>query len=378
MTQKNRVGERSVSYTNALLKKLQPKNILLVTGKKSYETSRAKRLLTQQLAGYKVTRFSDFSTSPKVSDVKKGIRRFKKSGIDVVIAVGGGSVIDMAKSFAVLSQQVGTAKDYVLGKKIIKNKGIPLIAIPTTAGSGSEATQFAVVYIGKTKYSLDSPYMLPSHAIVDPQFTYDLPASITATSGMDAFCQAVESYWSTRSSDTSKIYAKKAIKIILKNLETAVNNPTKKTRLSMSIASHLAGQAINISRTTACHAASYPITSFFKVPHGHAVALTLSSMLGYNAKVSENDLNDKRGLAYVKTTLQEINKLIGATSTRGAKQKINDLLDSVHLSRSLKSLGLKRKDIEIIVENGFNPQRVKNNPRQLTKESLRKILVSLY
>jgi len=378
MIQISHIGEGSVSYLKDILKKLQTKNILLVTGKKSYNSSHAKKILAKELSGYKIARFSDFATNPKLLDVQGGIKRFSKSNIDVVIGIGGGSVIDMAKCIAVLSRQTGPVRDYVLGKKTLENGGIPLIAIPTTAGSGSEATQFAVVYIKKTKYSLDSPYILPSYAIVDSRFTYDLPSHLTATSGMDALSQAVESYWSIHSTNTSKEYAKKAISIISKNLTASVNNPTKKNRLEMSKAAHLAGMAINISRTTACHAISYPITSFFKIPHGHAVALTLSSMLGYNTGVTEDDLNDSRGIAYVKKSLNEISKLLGVTTIVDAQQKLNELLASIHLSRRLRTLKIKKSDIETIIENGFNPQRVGNNPRRLTKRALRKILFSIY
>ena len=217
--------------------------------------------------------------------------------------------------------------------------------------------------------------IIPDYAIIDPRFIMNLPKSITASAGMDALSQAVESYWCNNSTDESKRYARAAIKLIIKNLQNAVNTPSKKAREAMARAAHLAGKAINISRTTACHAISYPITSYFNVPHGHAVALTIPSMLLYNSQVSKEELLDKRGLNYVKNVIKEIVNLIGVENVEEASKKIIALMGNIGLKTNLSELGIKtNRNIELIIKNGFNPDRINNNPRKLTEKALRKIL----
>ena len=375
MPQQEYFGFNSINNLKEILTRHNSKNIFLVTGKGSYEKCGAKSVLDKILKTYNVTRFYEFDVNPKLNDIKEGIKLFKSKKCDFVIAVGGGSVMDVAKSINILVFNEGNPEDYVKNGKNLENKGKPLIAIPTTSGSGSEATKFAVVYIDKTKYSLYQEFVLPDYAIVDPQFTINLPKDITASTGMDALSQAIESYWCINSTNESKKYAKEAINIIIKNLPIVANNPDKKSRIAMSKAAHLAGKAINISKTTACHAISYPITSYFNVPHGHTVALTIPSMLAYNSNVNEEDLLDKRGVNYVKKTINEIAKMLGCANVNDAIIKIQNLMKQIGLATRLSELGIKtNEDIEIIIKNGFNPGRVKNNPRLLTEQALRRIL----
>lgn len=375
--QKEHFGVGSIVKLKDILSQNEAKNIFLIRGKKSYEVSGIKKIIEALLKEYNVTEFYNFEPNPKIEDIVRGIDEFKKSDIDFVIGVGGGSVIDMAKAISALGVQSDEPEKYIKNKKEIKNRGKKLIAIPTTAGTGSEATHFAVVYINKTKYSLKHKYLLPNYAIIDPQFTFSLPKRITASTGMDALSQAIESYWCINSNKESKKYAEEAIKLIMKNLPLAVNKSEQSARVEMSKAANLAGKAINITQTTACHAISYPITSYFNIPHGHAVSLTLGSMLVYNSNVSVKDVLDKRGINYIKETMDSLIKIIGATDEYMAKEIINNLMREISLEIRLDELNINKNDIELIIKNGFNPDRVKNNPRLLTKENLRKILNDL-
>lgn len=375
MPQKEYLGFNSIGNLSNILAKHKPRSIFLVTGKDSYIKSGAKSIMDTILKNYNIVHFQDFEINPKINNIEKGINIFKKNNCDFVIAVGGGSSIDVAKSINILSANKEVPIDYITNKKNIKNKGKVLVAIPTTSGSGSEATKFAVVYIDKTKCSLEHESMLPDYSIVDPQFTMNLPKNITASTGMDALCQAIESYWCINSTGESKNYARVAIKLVMKNLLGAVNNPSRENREAMAKAAHLAGKAINISKTTAPHAISYPITSYFNVPHGHAVALTLPSLLLYNSEIIQEDSLDKRGVDYVKQTIDEIVTLLGANNVEEAANKIKKLMVGISLITRLSELGIKKDgDIELIISRGFNPNRVNNNPRRLTEEALRKIL----
>ena len=208
MPQREYFGYKSIINLKNILSKHNPKRIFLVTGKDSYEKCGAKSIISNFLNSYNVVHFNDFEVNPKLKDIEKGITIFKKNNCDFVIAVGGGSVMDVAKSINILSVNKKNTIEYITNKKIIENKGKALAAIPTTSGSGSESTKFAVVYINKTKYSLEHDFMLPDYAIVDPQFTMNLPKSITASAGMDAFCQSIESYWCINSNEESKKFEK--------------------------------------------------------------------------------------------------------------------------------------------------------------------------
>ena len=213
MEQQEFVGLNSIHNLKEILSSHSPKNIFLVTGKASYEKCGARAIFDSILKNYSITRFYDFGANPKLNDIEKGIKMFKENNCGFVIAAGGGSVMDASKSINILSNNDNEPIEYIKNPKKIKNKGKTLIAIPTTSGSGSEATHFAVVYIDKTKYSLVHEFMLPDYSIVDYQFTLSLPKSVTASSGMDALCQGIESYWCIYSTDESKHYAKEAIKL---------------------------------------------------------------------------------------------------------------------------------------------------------------------
>ncbi len=368
-------GRRTLGKLGSILYYHKPKRIFLVTGKHSYESSGAKEFVEPFIKKYAFFRFFEFETNPKLEDIKEGIRLFRENKSDLVLAIGGGSVIDVAKSINVLAANPGNPLDYIKKRKLLQNKGKILVAIPTTSGSGSEATHFSVVYISKEKYSLaHEEFMLPDYSIIDPELTMHLPKHITATSGIDALCQAIESYWCINSTEESKRYAKEAIQLAINNLEAAVNNPSEKSRELMSKAAHLAGKAINITQTTAPHAISYPMTSYFNVPHGQAVALTIPEMFIYNADVTKNDLLDKRGVNYVKLVMNNLAKMVGCKDIEDASKRISSLMRSIGLETRLSELGIDHKGMKIIIQNGFNPDRIKNNPRRLTEETLRNIL----
>lgn len=368
MIQQEYFGYGSISSLKEIFQKESSKNIFLVTGKESYEKCGAKKSIEKIIDNSDINfyRFDKFSPNPKFGEIIEGVNEFKKSEYDLIIGVGGGSAIDVAKA----------VKLFYFEKA---SKNIPVVAIPTTSGSGSEATHFIVYYVEKEKQSKGAPNLsLPEYVILDPQFTLNLSKEITAASGMDALGQAIESYWSVNSNQESKKYSKEAIPIIMENLESNVNNPSRDSRENMLKAANLSGKAINISKTTACHAVAYPITSYFGIPHGHAVGLTLGGVLDYNSKCKRTDCNDKRGNRYVIDTIQEINNLLGTKNSKESEKILNKLMKQIGLEPKLSKLGISREGIETIIKNGFNPERVKNNPRLLNEEALGKILKKIY
>jgi alcohol dehydrogenase class IV len=264
--------------------------------------------------------------------------------------------------------------DIVKHTKSIRHRGIPLIAIPTTSGSGSEATHFAVIYVNKIKYSVAHEYILPDIALVDPELTSSMPPILTAVTGMDAFSQAIESFWCVESTDLSQDYARQAIRLVLENLYAAVHEQSLMSRHAMCEASHLAGRAINITKTTAPHALSYAMTSYFSIPHGQAVSLMLGEFLAYNSQVTDEDVTDVRGVRYVHGMIDELNKLLGCSSALASRDKILDLMESIGLKTHLADLGIKTTTDYDVIVNQANVERIRNNPRSVTQASIREML----
>ena len=354
-----------------------PECVFLVTGKKSFESSGAKGICDTVLKNTQVTIFDEFDTNPKIEDIEKGVVVFKEVNPDLVLAIGGGSVIDIAKSINVLSVENGDClKDYVVGKKKLTSSGAPLVAVPTTSGSGSEATHFAVVYIKEKKYSLAHESMLPEYSIIDAQLTMSLPVNITAAAGLDALAQGIESYWSINATDESKKYARQAITLAIQNLERAVHAPDEASRRAMSEAAYYAGKAINISKTTAAHALSYSLTAHFGVAHGHAVFLALPQVFKFNSEVVSSDVVDERGVDYVKETMHELVALLGCTSVPEARELLESLVTKLNLPIKLREFGVVEKDIVVFLE-GVSPERMGNNPRKCTTEIAESIYMGI-
>ena len=376
MNQKEYFGFGSIRNLKDILKKENPNKIFLVTGKKSYKKSGVKDYVLRYLQNYDFVHFDNFSSIPLLDDVKKGILAFRNEKCDLVIAIGGGSVIDFAKLTNILASQDGNQIDYVQYAREIEKPGKPLVAIPTTSGSGSEATHFAVVYVKEKKFSVKSSYILPRYSIVDPEFTKSLPPKITAISGIDALCQAIESYWSINSTLLSRSFSKESINLILHNLLISVKNPTEETRLSMARASNLAGKAINLTKTTAPHAISYPLTYFFGIPHGHAVSLTLGEFFIFNSSVDKFNATTLNRLDDYPKNFSELLNVFGVADPLSAKQKITKLMLDLDLETKFSMFNITTKDITLILNN-VNIERLNNNPRKISRKELESILISL-
>jgi alcohol dehydrogenase class IV len=321
--------------------------------------------------------FSDFEPVPKLGDLQKSLRHARAYDAQAIVAIGGGTAMDIAKATALLVSQDDAAPEAFLSgqRAITAPRRQLLVLIPTTSGTGSELTQFAVVYIGKQKFSLDHPYAAADHALIDPRLTWSMPPALAAVTGFDALSQAIESYWSVKSTEMSRAYAADAIKLILVNLPLACLDPTPMARERMCLAAMRAGQAINITRTTAAHAVSYPLTALYGIPHGHACALTLPHFLGYNALVGEADVLDPRGEDHVRTSVREILNLLGAATPEAGRRALTALMTSVGLKTRLSAFRIGEPEIAGIVAGSFNRERLANNPRRVTNTALREILI---
>jgi alcohol dehydrogenase class IV len=248
------------------------------------------------------------------------------------------------------------------------------VAVPTTAGTGSEATHFAGVYIDGERFSLAHEFVLPDVALVDARLTFSMPAAVAAATAMDALGQAVESYWCRNSTEASQQDARRAIRAIVDHAEDSVRRALPEARCAQAAAAQHAGRAINVTKTTAAHAVSYTMTTDYGVPHGHAVALTLGEFLIFNSRVREDDLNDPRGVDHVQRSVREVTSLLGASGPEEARDRLRALLERLGLRARLRDVGIgSAADLDRIAA-GVNPARAANNPRRVTREAVREIL----
>ena len=365
-------GEDGWSELCNFLDVIEARKILLITGNQMYEASGAKGFMLPLLEHREVLHLTCIQANPCAEDVDVLLQQIEhKTSYQAIIAVGGGSVIDTAKllkAFWAGQQSIYEALDQTQTEDLCPGS-LPLIAVPTTAGSGSEATRFAVVYKDKKKYSVEHDALLPDFAVVIPSLLKSVPREIAAASGVDALCQGIESLWSIHSTEESRQYAGDAITLAWQWIEEAVNERSPQALDHMAKASYLAGCAINITKTTAPHAISYPMTSYFGITHGHAVGLLTTRFLQYNAAISENDCLDMRGPEWVRARLFEICDLLGVETAHEAAQAMKQKINKVGLETDFSKLGIESDaDIEIIIKNGFDPARIRNNPRKVDRK----------
>jgi len=282
---------------------------------------------------------------------------YNSENVQAIVAIGGGSVMDLAKGVIYKDSQRGkVSKPY-------------LIAVPTTAGSGSEATCIAVVYENKKKQSLENNLLLPDTAILDPRLLVSLPPLQTAISGIDAFAQAIESFWSIHATTHSKFLGREALVSLIEYLPQSIHAPTRENRGKVLWASHLAGKAINIARTTGPHALSYFLTAHHNIPHGQAVAIFLPLFFIYNSSVHENNCNHPDGPGAVAQSLQELNLILQVKSSEEAFEYTRTFIQSLGLAIDFNTLGINKSTFDQLVDE-VNQQRFKNNPVLFDREAL--------
>jgi alcohol dehydrogenase class IV len=295
-----------------------------------------------------------------------------------MIAIGGGSVIDTAKLISSISPDSSIAKSIIKGETEIQNRNFPLVAIPTTSGSGSECTHFAVAYIDSEKYSVANQSLLPNYIVLDERLTFSMSPYLTAVTGMDAFGQALESFWAVGANKESREYSRAALKIILSIFPDVVHDPTPERRKLMLKASHLAGKAINISKTTGPHAFSYILTMLYGLPHGHAVGLTLAEFFNFNFSDYKHENNIVFDVNNYESIKNDLLKILGCRTIVDAKERIERLLINSGLQNKLTQVGaINISDIEVI-KGRINHERLSNNPRSLSQKDIEKIIINIW
>lgn len=307
--------------------------------------------------------FSDFTPNPLYEQVMAGVDAFNGNGCDAIVAVGGGSTIDVAKCIKLYCKMDRSVNCL---QQECKDTKVPLIAIPTTAGTGSESTRFAVIYFEGKKQSVNHLSIIPDYAVLDPSVLISLPLYQKKCTMLDALCQGIESWWSVNSTDESKSYSKKAIDLVMGNWKVYINENTKEAAEQIMLAANFAGRAINITQTTAAHAMSYKLTSMYKLPHGHAVAVCLPHVWEYMVGHLDECI-DPRGQDYLSGVFSAISKEMGCSTADEAIAFFRGMMKAL----DMKDPTLQNdSDIEILTAS-VNPVRLKNNPVKLSEHTLR-------
>ncbi|MFH1995815.1 MAG: iron-containing alcohol dehydrogenase [Candidatus Omnitrophota bacterium] len=352
------------------------KRVLLMTGKSSMRKAGTLKqfLRTGSKNGLTIALQEGISMNPLASDADRFAKKAKKIAPDVIVGLGGGSVIDMVKAVALLVRRKGTARTYMnlpgRPAKPITSAVCPFIAVPTTSGSGSEATPFAVLTDDETglKKGMSSPFLYPKAALLDPEITALMPADLTALSGFDAFSQAFEGYTSRKSTMISDSFARESLRHIIGNLKRAVSNPKDlRAREKMSWGASLSGLCIGMVDVNLAHAMSHPLSSRYDLHHGLAVAQCIIPVIAFNAK-------------YLITKYREIVSIFqGQCTDYGSKRQgnlkgiVSAWMDALRIKRGLKNYVNKEPDIPQLANDALEIGAIRSNIRKVTRCDLEKL-----
>lgn len=289
------------------------------------------------------------------------------------MTVGGGSAIDVAKciKLAVLAKEGNASLIPPLVSTRVECDGskIPFIAIPTTAGTGSESTHNAVMYYEGAKQTVTNDGVLPDYAILEPSVLKTLPLYQKKCTMMDALCQGIESLWSVNSTEESYEYSRKTIELIMANWRKYIFENDEEAAAQIMLAANYGGRAINITATTAAHAFSYKITSLYKLPHGHAVAVCLPVIWEYMIGHMEKCI-DKRGQDYLNGIFNDIAKAMDGGTPSNTIILLREMMKEMELSKPESS----NKDENLnVLSTSVNPVRLKNNPIALDVQTIREL-----
>ncbi|MER7485553.1 phosphonoacetaldehyde reductase [Streptomyces sp. NPDC126497] len=355
-------GAGEADRLDALVARYEPERVLVVATERGLERAGFGHWRTSP--GHRV--FSAFRPNPDLTDVLAGCALRDGWQPDLVVGLGGGSAMDVAKMVRALPAD-GDAARACLGAgpaQLAAGAGT-LILVPTTSGTGSEVTQFATVFDGERKYSFDHPLAAATCSVVDPQLTATCPAEVMTSCAMDALCHAVESLWARRSDDSSRALALRALHGLTGPLANGLKDTSLPVREQLARSAMEAGRAINVTRTTAAHAFAYRLTSHHGVPHGVACLVNLQWLYAYNTQHVETHCDDTRGAAHVRSQLGTVAAAWGLEPDR-VPGHLGRLLSDLGWSPRLSDYGLAEHDLPSYVAAGLgSTARAANNPVRL-------------
>ena len=353
-------GCGTIKKLNQLIEK-DIKNILIVTDKNVFNESNVQNAVLKVLKDFRIEIFDDVKENPSLSIIKSGVKIAKKNNSQFVLGIGGGSPMDAAKGIAAFATNKGDIYDYVYGKELSKDP-LPIVCIPTTSGTGSEVTPYAIFTdVEKDrKICLSSQKIFPEYAIIDPTLTYSMPRHITINTGADTLTHAIEAYLSKHAFPLNDLLALQSIKIVLENLNLA-SQKDKEAMNNMAYASMLSGITITHASTILLHIMAYPLTVFHNVPHGKANAILLPTFIEYMKRKSNIPKKVK--------TIESMFEIFG-----GVKKYINGL----DISTELSSYGINMDEFEKFAQEVIVKDDIKITPAEVTIQDIIEIYKNAY
>lgn len=345
--------------------------VLLVHGSSMYKLEIGKFLLSMSkffCNDWSIVEFMEFESNPAIEAAIQGARLCKEKNCDIIIACGGGSAMDVAKCIRLfVANEVCSMEDYD-NLVTLKPGEVPLVVIPTTAGTGSEATHFAVVYRQDEKLSIAEPHNVPQTVIYDVRTLKCLPMEVKKANFFDALCHGIESYWSKNATMESRVYSREAIRLLLalRNDYIMENESGVGHNMAMFMAAYYAGRAINIAKTTAAHAMCYTLTSHFGLYHGQAAVRTLLVLWQYLLEIVA--INDTEQNTKMMAVMFEIANLLGVDSVETVGRRLTDWLEEAGYLQPLAKGEIRNLAAEL--SKAVNAERLKNFPLQLSQSDI--------
>ncbi len=344
---------------------LGAKKVFLVTGMRSAKESGMLDKISGYLKDIEIELFAEVEENPSIETVDRGAAKCRETGCDLVIGLGGGSPLDAAKALAMLQQNPGSIREYLDQERTCQVKGLPMVAIPTTSGTGSEVTPFSVIThkAKKGKPAIAPPQNFPDVALVDPELTMTMPPNVTASSGLDALVQALEGFWSLQANPATRALALQGIVMVMRNLESACKNKNQESVTNMAVASNVTGMEMSVIGNTAIHPLSYPFTMDYGALHGFACAIFLPPFLRFNAP-------------NIRKSFADLLKILDLPSIEAFADTLENLMEKIEAPRRLSEFGVNADDIPALVKRGIGGSTPRN-PRPVSEDDLVEICRSI-
>lgn len=366
--------ESGVSFSAKIVDQVRGKSVVIYMGKTTERVLHLEdSLAAMKIAAKEFIWLSDIEANPSYRRIAKHLNALGDREIEVVCAIGGGSAIDTAKACVAMdylrakeSVNEESVKEAIMTEAYLANPSqITLLVAPTTAGTGSEVTKWATIWHpeGLEKYSVDAPWLYPEKAYLVAEFTATMPAMLTLSTGLDALSHACEAYWAKASNPMAKALAKSAVREIVAYLPRVLAEPAHALwREKMLTAATLSGMAFAQTRTTACHAISYPLTGLYHLPHGLACVITLPGVMAINMAAD--------------ASIGELLTAMGFADTHALREWIKAIAHPI-VVLELQGFGVRKEDLESLTAQCFATGRMSNNPVDLTKAQVYEILLEV-
>ena len=360
-------GEKARDVLPEEIKKRNFKKVFLVSDKSLVEagvTAKVEEILKE--SGIEYDLYDEIKPNPTIKNVTDGVEACKRSGADVIVAVGGGSSIDTSKGISIVMTNPDRADIKSLnGASNTVNRGMPIIALPTTAGTAAEVTINYVITDEERKIKMVcvDPNDIPIVAIVDSELMASMPKSLAAATGMDALTHAIEGYITLAHNEISDMFHLKAMKMIFANLESAVNDKDQKAINIMGMAQYIAGMGFSNVGLGICHSMAHQLGAVYDTPHGIANAMLLPTVLEYNGEVCYEryrDILKELGYPAEKYTKEELIKTL--------VERVRELGEAVGITQTISDYGAKPEDFEMLADKAMEDPCKPGNPRETSKE----------